>query len=134
MRLSNVVWLLWGWRLLAVNILLYPVADHFKDTLKYTSHLLLFVDLVMIVMLVLKYKFTQLNLENHRLTLSQGFIFRRKVCIKLSRTCALRKISTPLCQKFGICNLIIYCEGVKFILPPLKNHIAASIEKECRKR
>lgn len=134
MRLSNVVWLLWGWRLLATNILLYPVADHFKDTLKYAPLLLLFADLVMIVMLVLKYKFTQINLESHRLNLSQGFIFRRKVCINLSCTCALRKISTPLCQKLGICNLIIYCEGAKFILPPLKKRIAASIEKEFRKR
>ncbi len=133
MRLSKRVWGLWGIRILATNILLYSIADYFKDTFQGTL-LLLFADSVLVIMLTIKYKSTMITINKNRLCITQGLFLRRSVFIKLNSTCATRSISTPLCQKLSLCYLIIYCEGVKFLLPPLDHNIASYIEKECRKR
>ncbi|MBQ4569765.1 MAG: hypothetical protein IJA62_06925 [Ruminococcus sp.] len=134
MRLSKKVWALWGIRLLAANILLYPVASYYMSAYDTPFVLFFSADSVLMIMLAIKYKTTAISMEKKLLHITQGLLLRRSVIIKPDSTCAAKSISTPLCQKLSLCYLVIYCEGVRFFLPPLDNKLASYIEKNCRKR
>ncbi len=128
MKLPKKVWILWGWRILTVNILLFPLADFFKDTFSAAFILLFFGDLLLIILLIIKYKSLRITLEGNLLTAKQGLFLHKTVCIKLNHACATREFSSPLSQKLSLCTLVIYCEGVGIVLSPLQKNFASKIK------
>lgn len=121
--------ILWGWRILSLNILLFPLAD----ISPYILSLLLAADAILLVLMFCKYKNLHITLDENKLILKQGIILRKSICIVLNRTCAIKQISSPLSRKLNLCNLLIYCEGVRFLLPLTDKPFAADIQKHIKK-
>ncbi len=127
------IWILWGWRILAINILIYPMAEHLAEILPVPGVLLLTADVFLLFFLFCKYKSMQICLEENTLTFAQGILLRRTVRIRLNQACATKRFSSPLSRKLNLCNLVIFCEGVRFLLPPISKSFAAEIQKHARK-
>ena len=117
----------WRWRLLAVNFLLFPLAEHPGRNTPYYLYLLFAADALLLLLIFCKYKNLHINLNHSKLSITQGIFLHTTLVIPLSHTCAAKSFATPLSRYAGLCNLILYCEGVRFFLPLTDKALADEI-------
>lgn len=73
------------------------------------------------LLLYLRYRSLVICVNTSSLIITCGAVIKRTLKINFESIVAVEAFSTPLSERFELANLIIYCEGAKFITFPLEN-------------
>ncbi len=128
MKLPKRIWILWSARLLIADCLIFAIL------LRTTHFLLSFMLLNFGAATFLLIRFTSFRIKCHKhfLCLHSGVIFSHSTHIRLKGICSEKTICTPLCKALKLSQLILCCEGVVFILPPLPKTLSDTIIKQTK--
>ncbi len=132
MGLSRKVLILWNVRVFVLLVLLFPVSDFIplSNLLRLLIFLLLFISAFMFF--YIRYKTCVFEATAESIKISTGIIIRKSMHIKYRHVVAANQICTPLSQHLELSNLIIYCEGATFLLPPLTAALSTEIEENIK--
>jgi len=119
MKLSKKVFILWAGRLLFVSFAGVPLLS-LKEVRFYGIYFLfLCINLFVYLILYLRFKFCTIIFSEDHLVLKTGFLIKKRQTIPLKFICTTRILRTPLSLALGLYCPVLYCEGVRTILPPL---------------
>lgn len=134
MKLSSKVLVLWGARIFLLPLPLIPLLEQIFSSRLVLWGVYFLLTLGVFCFFFVRYKTCVFTATSLATDLSSGFLIRRHLHIKHRHTIACARIYTPLSQKLGLCNPVLYCEGSTFILPPMTENLAKKIESEIRIR
>ena len=118
MKLSKKVLILWFLRLTALNFLIIPFVD-WSIKLSPALFLIIFMaNLIVLLYLYLRYQSMSINTDRN-IIISSGVFIRKETHIKPCRIYAVKRIRSPLEVALNLTTLLIYCEGSRFLIPPV---------------
>ncbi len=132
MGLSRKVLQLWNVRVFVLLVLLFPVSDYLPIGRFWSFLILLLTLLSAFVLFYIRYKACVFKVAKKGITLYTGVIIRKELYIKYSHVLSVSRLYTPLSKHLGLSNLVIYCEGATFLLPPLPLSIISIIEENIK--
>lgn len=132
MGLSRRVLLLWSVRIFVLLTLLFPVSDYTGVKRSWCVLIFLLIFLFAFLIFYFRYRACLIKATAEGIKISAGIIIRRTLYVKYRHVVSANRIYTPLSQHLGLSNLIIYCEGAAFLLPPLTNPLIKVIEESIK--
>lgn len=132
MGLSKKVLLLWQTRVFLFSLLFYIFMDYFLSDRLWAVLSSFCLMLISSAVLYLRFRFCTLDITEEGVIIRKGILIQKTLYIKYRFALAVNRIRTPLSAYMGLSNLIIYCEGSAFLLPPLKNTLIKQIEKHIK--
>ena len=129
MGLSENVLKLWNLRLFILIVVLFVICDHYTENALFSFLFSLIIHTILSVYFVFRRRSFSLVLTADTITIHSGILVHRILHLKLINIISVSNISTPLCSHLGLSNLILYCQGAFFILPPIENKTTALIFK-----
>lgn len=133
MRLSKNFLILWCLRLLLLSAVFIPLSLSVPQPLS-TLFILGSLELAGIALVFLRYRSFQLNLCDTAVHITCGLLIRKTTIVRIQGMCSVKTFSTPLCTRLGLENLVLYCEGVRFFLPPLDKEHTSLLQKQISKK
>lgn len=134
MKLSSKVLILWGARIFLLPLPLMPLLEKAFSSRLVLWGVYVFITFGMYCFFFVRYKTCLLTASPLATDIFSGFLIRRHLHINHSHTLACARLYTPLSQELKLCNLVLYCEGSTFILPPVTENLAEKIESQITNR
>lgn len=132
MGLSKKVLLLWQTRVFLFSLLFYIFMDYFLSDRLWAVLSSFCLMLISSAVLYLRFRFCTLEVTEEGVIIRKGILIQKTLYIKYRFALAVNRIRTPLSAYMELSNLIIYCEGSTFLLPPLENTLIKLIEKHIK--
>ncbi|MBE6734298.1 MAG: hypothetical protein E7563_03000 [Ruminococcaceae bacterium] len=127
--MSEKVLKLWNLRLFILIVILFVICDHYTANTLFSFLFSLIIHTILSVYFVFRRRSFSLVLTADTITIHSGILVQRTLHLKLINIISVSNISTPLCSHLGLSNLILYCQGAFFILPPLENKTTTMITR-----